>query len=355
MVDSPVHMGVQRFAKEYSWQLLIADPAEKPIVWKGDGVIMAEETSAVPAEGVAAVCLCRNTRGFPCATTDDEKLGALAARHYLERNFRHFAYYSRRATLSMRLREEGFRKACEGAGTYIVLPSAGDAAAIDAPAAARALAKAILAAPKPLGVFCGSDSEAMPVIDVCKIHGIALPDDVSILGVGNHISICEYECVPLSSVLVDYEQSGYMAAELLMRQMKRRALTSPDVLLPPVGVVDRQSTDILGTDNPALRRALKLIHDSLNRPIGAAQIAATLRCDRNRLDRMFAAELGRSAGQEILRQRLALVKTLLSDGKRNLEDVAAAAGFCNSSYLIKCFREATGKTPLDWRRLHARP
>ena len=57
-----------------------------------------------------------------------------------------------------------------------------------------------------------------------------------------------------------------------------------------------------------------------------------------------------SAGQEILRQRLALSKTLLGNESLSIARVAAECGFCNQAYLTNVFRAETGLTPKAWRR-----
>ena len=83
--------------------------------------------------------------------------------------------------------------------------------------------------------------------------------------------------------------------------------------------------------------------------------AAALGVARGRLDRLFAAELGRSVGCEVLRQRIALAKDLLAGTGKRLDEIARETGFCNPSYLIKRFRAATGLTPLEWSASRTTP
>jgi len=350
-VDSPVYSGVQGFAKERSWQLLVGDPFEAPGDWRGDGAILAGGAPSLPDPRAKAVRIGRGSGAEPCVAFDDEATGRLVASHYLERCFRHFAFFARRATPEARLREKGFRSACAGAGSYRAwFESDAPAAAKGPAAAAQWLESEILAAPKPLAVACAGDRDAMLVINACKIRGVALPDDVSIIGVGNHLPVCERECITLSSVVLDGERIGREAAALLDAIMSGRSPARPPAPIAPSGIVSRQSTDVLGADDPDLRRALAYISRSLHKPFGAAEISSALSIGRNRLDRLFATELGRSVGREILRQRLARARELLSTSAKGLDEIAAETGFCNTSYMIKRFRSATGLTPLEWRR-----
>ena len=92
------------------------------------------------------------------------------------------------------------------------------------------------------------------------------------------------------------------------------------------------------------------VRRNLSRPFGAAQIASALGMPRIRLDRLFAARLGRSAGTEIARRRLARAQKLLGGTDMSLAEIASRCGYCHASFFIRTFRRATGLTPAAWRR-----
>ena len=110
----------------------------------------------------------------------------------------------------------------------------------------------------------------------------------------------------------------------------------------------RQSTDTRAVAEPTLRRALELIGDNLSHPYGADQLADALGLPRFKIDRLFAACLGRSVGAEILRQRIARAKLLLKSRKLTLSDIARQIGFCHASHLSNSFKRATGLSPKAW-------
>jgi LacI family transcriptional regulator len=200
-------------------------------------------------------------------------------------------------------------------------------------------------------VFCHDDFEAMRVNDACIIRKVTTPDEIAVLGVGNTVSICEHECIPLSSIRIDYRRIGCEAAKLLGCLMNGKK-TAEEVLIPPSGIAERQSTDALGADDPTVKKALDHIHQHLSEPAGAAQVAAAIGIPRQKLDRLFAKELARPVGKEILRQRISAVKTLLTGSDDDLAEIAGKTGFCNPSYLILVFQRETGMTPRDWRFRH---
>ena len=115
-------------------------------------------------------------------------------------------------------------------------------------------------------------------------------------------------------------------------------------------IVVQQSTDVIATKNELLRAALRFIRENIGRSFGAAEIAASLGVPRIRLDRLFAAELRRSGGKEILRQRLAKAKQLLTETDGTLDAIASSCGFCHASYLVNAFKKALGTTPRRYRK-----
>ena len=82
----------------------------------------------------------------------------------------------------------------------------------------------------------------------------------------------------------------------------------------------------------------------------AAQVAEALNVSRNVLDKRFHADLNRSIGEEIKRQRIALAKLLLRNSGASVAEIAKRTGFCTPSHLANTFRASTGQTPSAWRR-----
>ena len=106
----------------------------------------------------------------------------------------------------------------------------------------------------------------------------------------------------------------------------------------------------MAVSSPVLRKALAFIKENLSRPIGIDQVGEAIGSSRASLDRLFRSEMNRSAGKEILRQRIALAKTLLANENLSVAQIAAECGFCNQAYLSNVFRRETGLTPKAWRR-----
>ena len=87
--------------------------------------------------------------------------------------------------------------------------------------------------------------------------------------------------------------------------------------------------------------------------MSASKIAKAVGTSRIRLDKAFAAELGRSPGAEVMRRRLAKARYLLTDTDTKVIAIASQTGFCNAPYLIRSFKKVFGASPSVWRRREA--
>ena len=70
-----------------------------------------------------------------------------------------------------------------------------------------------------------------------------VPGQVSVLGIGNDEPICEMSMPALSSVAVDFEREGYVAArELQAMMLRQRAPAKREILCGAKEVAVRAST-----------------------------------------------------------------------------------------------------------------
>lgn len=123
--------------------------------------------------------------------------------------------------------------------------------------------------------------------------------------------------------------------------------------IPPGEIAVHASTDWTAATDPLVAKALALVAGNLSHPWGVAQLAHELRVPPLRLGRHFTAELGRTLGAEILRQRLSKARTLLRETGLTLGEIASQCGFCNASYLSNLFHRELGMTAREWRNANA--
>jgi LacI family transcriptional regulator len=177
-----------------------------------------------------------------------------------------------------------------------------------------------------------------------------VPDDVAVLGVDNDDLICELATPPLSSIVQGTEEIGYRAARLLDALMRRRERRVTNILVDPVTIVERASTDLIATSDRVVADALRVIRQEACGGIGVSQVARGIGVSRSTLDGHFRRVVGRSVHDEILRVQVNAARTLLAATDLPLDEIARRAGFCHAQYLSCIFKRECGQTPGDYRR-----
>ena len=179
---------------------------------------------------------------------------------------------------------------------------------------------------------------------------IRVPDEIAVIGVDNDELICNLACPPLTSIVQGTEEIGYRAALLLDEMMSRRGRKTIQVVVDPVTVVTRESTDLVATEDRVVSAALTYIRQHACRRIRVDDVARQADVSRSTLDARFREVMGRTVHTEVRRVRLGIARELLVSTDLPLEQVARRAGFGNAQYLHAVFREAVRQTPGQYRR-----
>ena len=353
--------GIARFAREHDWNLMIQDRlGYHPIAWNGDGIIATLRSDPVTFSSIARLMkrgvptvdltMSRPDINVPRVTSDHEAIGRLAAEHFLERNFRNAVWFSAGWGKVHELRFHGLSHRLGSTPTkWILAENLPKSRQNDWSAFTKWLRGAFAAAPKPVAALTYDEADGARLLNAALELDISVPEELAILTIGDSKTICENQSVPLSSIDQNLERGGYEAAALLDRLMSGKRAPKKPILIPPLGVVVRRSTEVIAVAEPTVRRAMEFIARNLSKPIGSPQIADALGIKRPTLDTLFREHLCHSVGEEIRRQRFARAKLLLETTKMPVADIAAETGYCTPSHLSNTFRDATGVSPRAWR------
>jgi LacI family transcriptional regulator len=363
--------GIAEYVRHHGpWSIFLAERSlgEAPPAWlegwQGDGIIARIENRAIARVvrelGLPTVDL----RGLltdirvPLIVTDDLGVARLAVGHFVERGFRHFAFCGFEGADYSDNRSEGFARLVEelGSACHVFhsaqpLRTAGTEAREQRGWATQVeTATWIDHLPKPVGLMACNDIRAQQVLSACREIGVAVPDEVAVLGVDNDDVLCDLADPPLSSVVPDTRRIGYEAASLLERMMEGEPAPDGFSTVPPLEVVTRRSTDVLAIDDRALSSAVRFIREHACDGITVGDVLAGLPMSRSVFERRFATIFGRTPKAEILRAQLDRVKQLLSETDLPLKQIAAKTGFQHHEYMSASFKERTGQTPGQYRR-----
>ena len=176
-----------------------------------------------------------------------------------------------------------------------------------------------------------------------------MPEDISILGVGDDPLLCKFNTPSISSIDSDAFGIGRAAARSLAELFDNPGVRPKDCYPPPIGVSERDSTRIFPISPQWLSDALVFIRNGIGRNITAADVFTHLGMSHTPVERMFAAKIGHSVQSEIASVRIETAKRLLANTSLPLAEVAKQSGFATKSYFTAKFKSATGKTPGEWR------
>jgi LacI family transcriptional regulator len=304
---------------------------------------------------VINVCGIMPQLSFPRVGIDDRLVGELAARHFLDRGLRSFACIGHPDHGASIARELSFRTTLAklgcGSDRYHVNPAQPFDPTCAMPVLGPQIGTWLERLPRPTGVFCANDVLASQLVEACRRHGVAVPEHLAILGVDNDDLLCGLARPPLSSIALPDQEVGMQAALHLERLLRgeRRVLVEP-LLLAPLQVVARRSTDLSTIADAGVAQACRFIQAQVHRPVTVGEVATEVGIGRRTLERGFRAMLGRGLAAEIRRCHVERAKELLADARLPLGQVATRAGFSSAKQFSTAFRAATGLTPRSFRQ-----
>ena len=355
--------GVGRYAREHGpWSFYVEERGLDELSlakldrWQVDGAISRirsrEGVRFLLRAGLPVVDLLGDPAiHAPDIVPDDNAICRMAVGHLLDQGLRQLAFFASSEDWWIRLRRLAFAEEVRRGGMacscYSCPPGQkGD----DWPRQQSAVGRWLLSLPTPVGVFCATDLHALRLLDTCREVGLAVPEQVAVLGVDNDPLLCTLAWPPLSSIDLDPQRIGYDAAALLDKRMASKRSSRGTIRMPPRDLVARESTDVLAIADAAVVRAVRFIRQSACKGIGVPHVVDQAAMSRRALEQRFRSALGRTPKQEILRVKIEKAKSLLARSDHALKRVADLAGFGSLHHFAKAFRRVTGHSPGEFRR-----
>jgi AraC-like DNA-binding protein len=135
-------------------------------------------------------------------------------------------------------------------------------------------------------------------------------------------------------------------SELMFVEVVRRHLAT----LPPT-----RTGWLAGLRDPAVGRALALLHARPAHPWTLDELAREAGLSRSVLAERFAHLVGRPPMQYLARWRMQVAARLLADGAEKVAAVAVEVGYDSEAAFSRAFKKLAGVAPADWRRRCAAP
>ncbi len=331
--------------------------------WQGDGIIADFDDPAV----AAAVSRCdvpvvavggsyadksQYPRGVPYVATDNIKLVKLARDHLIDAGLQRFAMFSLPRSSENRWaleRENAFRSLMQNEQMEANIFQGCDTSAPAWDAAVRGQIDWLRRLPKPIGIIAVTDARARQLLQACYMAGIAVPEQVALIGIDNDPLARALARIPLSSVIHGAQKMGCTAAHMLNRMLLGGNLADTRILVPPAGINALASSRHQALYRPHVMRARHFMRQYACRGIKAGQIAEYVGISRSSLESSFRQEMGCSVHEVLLRFKLEAAKAGLENGGRSIAAVAQASGFSSNQYMVQVFKRELGCTPAVYR------
>lgn len=353
--------GIIAYVREHeSWSIYLpeqgrGDPPPTWLSrWRGDGIIARIENCEIARAvsrtrlPVVDISAARKIRDIPWVETDDVAIAKTAAEHLLGRGFRHLAFCGEPRFNWSNWRCENFRKIVQQAGATVCDYQTSPALSWERER--RRLRDWINRLPRPIGIMACYDIKGQQILDACRDCGIAVPEEIAVIGVDNDHLICEL-CMPqLSSVIPNTRRTGYLAAELLDKMMGGKKVAASKYLIEPLGVHTRRSTEVLAIEDRDLVVAMQFIREHACDGINVSDLLREVSLSRRVLESRFLKHLGHTPHEEIERAKIARVKRLLSETDLSLSVIARRTGFSSEYYLSVAFKRIVKQPPSAYRR-----
>lgn len=363
-----VHVGAVRVARESGWDLdaSMARWRSLPQDVTPDGILltaseprMLDWTARFSCPVVHLHSLLRMPGKEPVTVNlDYAAAGRMGARHLLETGAPYYAFFRRFPAEDSTLMRDAFLEEITSAGFRPLLldmpDEMPDMQAIQPIQRARRiewLAQRLPGLPTPIAIMAEEDRFAVDLILAALRVGLRVPEEIAVLG--SEDDPLEYGLSPVSvsSVECRLETSGVVAASCLRELMAGRELASRELLLPPVQITARRSTDFFNHPDPRIAAAILHLRRNYREPINAESLARIAAVSRRRLQDVIKSVTGRTLTDELARLRLMHAEKLLRTTDLKLLAIAYESGLGQDKNLIRLFQKKHGVSPGKWREM----
>lgn len=370
--DRQVVEGVGEYlqASQSEWDIFIEEDfrarIENIMDSPGDGIIADFDDpdietllagANIPIVGVGGSY--HNPDGYPPVhyiATDNHALIESAFLHLKERGLNRFAFYGLPATSSKRWaqeREFAFRQLVAQEQYRGVIYQGLETAPENWQHAQNRLADWLQTLPPQTGIIAVTDARARHLLQACEHLHIPVPEKLCVIGIDNEELTRYLSRVGLSSVAQGTRQMGYQAAKLLHRLLDHEALPLQRILVPPVRVVARRSTDYRSLHDPAVIQAMHYIRNHACKGIKVEQVLDAVGISRSNLEKRFKEEVGETIHAVIHAEKLEKARSLLISTGLPINEISQMCGYPSLQYFYSVFKKGYDTTPRDYREQHS--
>jgi LacI family transcriptional regulator len=363
--------GIINYSKEYGYWIFYRLPSyykslygKEGIVklakeWKADAIIAQWDTEGKTLlKDLDIPVVLQNFRErsdyFSNLTGSYLETGMMAARYFIQKRFQNFAFYGNKGVIWSQERAEGFKKEIEKHGGKFFMFESENLSDEQWETSHDELDKWLISLPKPVAIFSCDDTFALQISQICKINNINIPDEIALMGVDNDEMICNLSDPPISSILLDVEKGGYDAARLLHQMVKERRNVPFNIVVKPIRIVLRKSTEKFVIQNIHIKTVVEFIENNYITLKSIDELVRLVPLSRRILEIKFKEEMEISIYQYLIRCRIEHVANLLITTDKILYDIVLQSGFNDCKNISRIFKKYKNCTPYEYKAQYSR-
>ncbi len=215
--------------------------------------------------------------------------------------------------------------------------------------------------PEHCAVFAVSDQVAVQVTRAAHAAVRHIPRNLTLVSVDNFKELCESADPPISSIQLDFERAGFLAARALGEKVPRGILRhrgpapqAGPILIDPLLVVRRKSTSGHGRHEKFIADAVEIIRREACAGLTVQQLLERFPHSRRNFERRFREARGHSVLDEILSVRLEAATSLLAQTDTAIGAIPDMCGFQSYRSLDFHFRSRFKMGMGTWRKRNGR-
>jgi len=210
--------------------------------------------------------------------------------------------------------------------------------------------KWIRSLPTPIGIMACNDENAIEVVELCGMSGLSIPADVGVLGIDNDQYICELTDPTISSVALNAEKAGYKAAKCLNDLMENGEPGSVEVVVEPILVEMRFTTDRILSCEPEIAKIMRFIIENSKKNISVDDVIKSSSLPKRTLHYKFKQLFSRSILDEIRRYRVEEIKRELLNTDKQIRHIAMELNYSSVDHISRYFKKETGISLREYRK-----
>lgn len=331
--------------------------------WRGDGIIAdfdnpaierALASTSVPVVGVGGSYQDKSKYpNVPYVATDNFALVEAAVEHLRQKGIERFAFYGSPISQEQRWaqeREQAMLSLTRQYGYECYVYRGHAVRAETWQYSQKRLTDWLKSLPAPSGIVAVTDSRARHLLQACDHLDLLIPERFAVIGIDDDELTRFLSRVSLSSVRQGCLEMGFQAAKLLHKQLKGQAPKITQLLVPPVTVAERQSTEFKAIKDPLVMQASHFIRMNACKGIKVDQVLDHIGISRSNLEARFKEERGHSIHTEIHNEKLNRACRMLKETDAHSSEIAKRCGYPSVQYMYALFRKHFDQTPVEYRQ-----